>query len=85
MAQGITRPSFNVVLRVKLFCGGIQFFKNFTLCDLDNFDVIIGNIILDAYQVYILHSGGRLKVCAKSGYKLMNLNAYYNYTMTNWV
>jgi hypothetical protein len=53
------------------------------LCDLDNFDGIIGNIILDAYKVYILRNGGRLKVCAKSGSKLMNLNVDYNYALAN--
>jgi len=73
------------VLKVKLFCGGVRFFKNFTLCDLDNFDVIIGNTILDAYKVYIPHNQGRLKVRAKNGYTLMNLNAYYNSALANWV
>jgi len=26
LAQGITRPSLNVMLGVKFFCGGVQFF-----------------------------------------------------------
>jgi hypothetical protein len=81
LAQGIVRPSFNVVLRVNLFCGGIYFLKNFTLCDLDNFDVIIGNTFLDAYKVDILHNEGRLRVYAKCGFKLMNLDAMYNFAL----
>jgi hypothetical protein len=72
LAQGIVRPSLNVVLGVKPFCEGVPFFKNFTLCDLDNFDVIIGNTFSDAYKVDILHSGGKLKIYAKCGSKLVN-------------
>jgi hypothetical protein len=45
----------------------------------------MGNTILDAYKVYILHNGGRLKVHAKSGFKLMNLNVNYNFALANWV
>jgi hypothetical protein len=81
LARSIARPSFSVALKVKLFCGGIQFFENFTLCDLDNFDVIIGNTFLDVYEVDILHNGGRLRVCAKCGFKLMNLDAMYNFAL----
>jgi hypothetical protein len=76
LAQGIIRPSFSVTLKVKLFCGGIQFCENFTLCDLDHFDVIIGNTFLDAYEVNIFRNGVR----AKCGFKLMNLNVDYNST-----
>jgi hypothetical protein len=32
----IVKPSFSVVLGVKLFCGGVQIFEDFTLCDLNN-------------------------------------------------
>jgi hypothetical protein len=81
LTQGIVRPSFNVVLRVNLFCGGIYFLKNFTLCDLDNFNVIIGNTFLDAYKINILHNEGRLRVCAKCGFKLVNLDAMYNFAL----
>ncbi len=59
LAQGIARPSFNITLNVGLFCRGIQFFENFTLCDLDNFDVILGNTFLDAYKVDFLYNGGQ--------------------------
>ncbi len=38
--QNVVRPSFKVMLNVKLFCEGVQLFENFTFCDLDNFDVI---------------------------------------------
>ncbi len=81
LAQGIIRPSLSVVLRVELFCGGVRFFENFTLCDLNNFDVIPRNTFLDAYEVNILYSEGKLKVCANSGFKLVNLYVDYNYTL----
>jgi len=66
LAQGIVRPLFNIVLGVELFCGGVRFFENFIMCDLDNFDVIPGNTFVDAYEVNIFRSGGKLRVCAKS-------------------
>jgi hypothetical protein len=72
---------FRVTLKIKLFCGGIQFFENFTLCDLDNFDVIIGHTFLDAYKIDILCNGGRLRICAKCGSKLMNLDVNHNYAL----
>jgi hypothetical protein len=81
LAQSIARPLLNVALRVKLFCEGVQYFENFTMRDLDNFDVIIGNTILDAYEVDILHNGGRLKVHAKCGSKLVNLDVDYNFAL----
>jgi hypothetical protein len=59
----------------------VQFFENFTLCDLNNFDVIIGNTFLDAYKVNIFHNGGKLKVCAKCGFKLVNLDVDYNFAL----
>jgi hypothetical protein len=49
--------------------------------DINNFDVIVGNTFLDAYKVDILHNEGRLKVHAKSGFKLMNLCADYNFAL----
>jgi hypothetical protein len=81
LAQRITRPLHSVTLRIKLFYGRIYFFENFTMFDLDNFDVILGNTFLDAYKINIFHSGGRLKVYAKCGSKLMNLDAKYNYAL----
>ncbi len=36
---------------------------------------------MDAYEVDILHSKGKLKFCAKNGFKLMNLYVDYNYTL----
>jgi len=81
LAQGIARSLLNVVLRVKLFCGGVQFFENFTLCDLNNFDVILGNTFLDAYEVDILCSKSKLKVHVKCGSKLVKLNSDYNFTL----
>jgi hypothetical protein len=35
LVEGIAKLSFNVTLGVGLFCGGVQFFEDFTLCDLD--------------------------------------------------
>jgi len=64
-----------------LFCERVQFFENFTMFDLNNFDVIIGITFLDAYKVDIFHSRSKLKVCAKIGFKLMNLDAKYSYVL----
>jgi hypothetical protein len=52
------------------------------LCDLHNYDVIIGNTFLDAYKVNIFDNEGKLRFCAKNGYKLMNLDAIYNCAST---
>jgi hypothetical protein len=81
LAQGITRPSLSVLLRVRLFCKGVQFFEIFTLCDLDNFNVILSNTFLDAYEIDILCNGDKLKVSAKNGSKLMNLDVDYNFVL----
>jgi hypothetical protein len=48
------------------------------LCDLNNFDVILGNTFLDAYKVYILRNENKLKIHTKVGFKLMHLDAEYN-------
>jgi hypothetical protein len=80
LAQGIVRPSLNVVVGIfELFCGKIQFFENFTLCHLNNFDVILFLFFWDVYETNIFCNGSKLKVRAKSGSKLMNLNAYSNF------
>lgn len=81
LAQGISRPSFIVALSVELFCRGIQFFENFTLCDLDNFDVILRNMFLDVYEINIFYNGNKVRVCAKVGFKLMNLDVEYNFML----
>ncbi len=81
LTQGIARPSLNVTLNVRLFYKGVQFFEDFTLCDLDNFDVILENKFLDAYKINIFHKKGKLRVCAKIGSKLMNLNIDYNFAL----
>jgi len=65
LAQGIARPSLTIMLGLELFCGGIPFFKNFIVCDLNNFDIIIKNTFLNAYKVKILHSGGKLRIRTK--------------------
>ncbi len=58
-----------------------QFFENFTLCDLDNFNVILKNTFLDAYKVNTLQNRSKVRICAKVGSKLMNLYAKYNSTL----
>jgi hypothetical protein len=40
MAQGTTKPTLKIMLRVKLFTRKVQLFENFTLCDLDSFEAI---------------------------------------------
>jgi hypothetical protein len=81
LAQGIPRSSFNVALSVEIFCMGVQLFGNFILCDLDNFDVILGNIFLGVYEVNIFYDGNKVRVFANVGFKLMNLDAKYNYLL----
>ncbi len=56
-------------------------FEDFTLCDLNTFDVILENTFLDSYKINIIHNRGKLKVRAKIGCKLMNLNIYYNFAL----
>jgi hypothetical protein len=36
---------------------------------------------LDAYKVNILHNGSELRVCAKCGSKLLNLDVDYNFAL----
>jgi hypothetical protein len=69
------------VLEVELFYRSVLLFENFTLCDLNNFDVIIGNAFLDDYEVDIFCNESKLRVCAKSGSKLMNLDADHNFAL----
>ncbi len=69
-----------------MFClRGVQFFENFTLCELNNFDVILSNTFLDVYEVDIFHNGSKVKVHAKIGFKLMNLDVEYNYALAKVV
>jgi hypothetical protein len=49
LAHDIIKLLFNVTLGVGLFYGGVQSFEDFTLCDLDKFDVILWNAFLDVY------------------------------------
>jgi hypothetical protein len=81
LAQGIAKPSFNVMLEIELFCSKVPFLENFTLCDVNNFDVIVRNTFLDAYKINILHNKGRLKIHAKNGSKLVNSYADYNFAL----
>ncbi len=69
-----------------MFClRGVRFFENFTLCELNNFDVILSNTFLDVYEVDIFHNGSKVKVHAKIGFKLMNLDVEYNYALAKVV
>jgi len=52
------------------------------LCDLDKFDVILGNTFLNVYKVNILHNGSKLRVHAKVGFKFVNLDLEYNVALT---
>jgi hypothetical protein len=56
-------------------------FLKFSPYGLDNFDVILKNTFLDAYKIYNFYNRGKLKVHAKNGYKLVNLDADYNFTL----
>jgi hypothetical protein len=77
-AQGVIKPSFNVTIGVKLFCEGFQFLENFTLCDLDNFHVIVLKTFFNAYKVDIFRKGSKMKIHAKVDFKLVNSNVEYN-------
>jgi hypothetical protein len=81
LAQNIARSLLSVMLSVELFCERIWFFENFIVCDLNNFDVILRNTFLDAYKVYILRNGDKLRVHTKSDFKLVNLDVDYNYAL----
>jgi hypothetical protein len=69
------------MLKVELFCNKVPLLENFTLCDINNFEVILGKTVLDVYEIDILHNEGRLKVHAKSGSKLMNLYVDNNFAL----
>lgn len=60
---------------------GSSIFEDFTLCDLDKFGVILGNMFLDVYKIDILHIGSKLRVHAKVGSKLVNLDLEYNFAL----
>lgn len=53
-----------------------QSFEDFTLCDLDKFDVILRNTMVN-----ILHNGSKLRIHAKVGFKLVNLDLEYNFAL----
>ncbi len=40
---------------------------------------------MDAYKVNIFCNGGKLRVCAKCGFKLVNLNVHCNFALTKMV
>jgi hypothetical protein len=70
------------MLDVNMFClKGMQFFENFTLCELDNFDVILKNTFLDVDEIDIFHNVSNMRVHANIGFKLMNLNVEYKYAL----
>jgi hypothetical protein len=78
LAQGISRPLFGVLVDVKMFCfRGVQVFENFTLCELNNFDVILRNTFLDVYEVDIFHNRSKVKI----GFKFKKLDVEYNYAL----
>jgi hypothetical protein len=81
LAQGIAKPSLNIVLNVRLFYKGVQFFENFILIDLNNFYVILGNTFLNAYKINIFYNRRKLRVYAKISSKLVNLDVEYNFTL----
>jgi hypothetical protein len=81
LAQNIVKPSLNVALGVELFCRGLQLFENFTLCDLNYFDIILTNTFLDVYEINILYNKNKVKVHTKVGSKLVNLNGDYNFML----
>jgi hypothetical protein len=59
----------------------LQVFENFTLCDLNNFEVILKKIFLDAWEVDIIHIRSKLRVYTNVSFKLMNLDVKYNFVL----
>ncbi len=51
LAQGNVKPSNEVVLGVVLEFGEPKFKENFTMCELNNIEAILGNTFLDAYWI----------------------------------
>ncbi len=47
----------------------------------NNFDGILGNTFLDAYEIDIFHSRNKVKIYAKIGFKLMNLDVNYSFML----
>jgi hypothetical protein len=70
MAQRMAKLTLKVALGVELLTKGVRLVKNFTLCDVDNFEAILGNTFLDVYKVDIFRSAHKARVCTK-----INLNA----------
>ncbi len=79
LTQGIYRLLLGIMLDVKMFCfREMNFFESFTLCELNNFVVIIRNTFFDVYEVDIFHNRRKMRVHAKIGFKLVKLNVEYN-------
>jgi hypothetical protein len=70
MAQRMAKLTLKVTLRIELLTKGVRLVKNFTLCDLNNFEAILGNTFLDVYKVDIFRNAHKARVCTK-----INLNA----------
>lgn len=48
------REITNLVIKdLKFKCGNIRFQEDFTLCNLNGVDVVIGNTILNFYQIEV--------------------------------
>ncbi len=74
MARGMAKLMLRIMLGIKLLIGGVQLFEIFTLCNLDSFEAIIRNTFLDAYEIDIIVKEQKIRIHAKVGSYLMNLN-----------
>jgi hypothetical protein len=66
MAQIMAKLTLKVALGVEFITKGVRLVKNFTLCDLDNFETILRNTFLDVYKVDIIRNAHKTRVCTKS-------------------
>jgi hypothetical protein len=65
LAQGDATLAKEVALGLELLCNGMHFKEDFTIGTLNGFDIILGNIFLNAYHIDILKSGSKLRVIAR--------------------
>jgi hypothetical protein len=68
-AKGKPHETKEVALNVNLKCGTLEFKNNFTLCEMDEVDFILGNIFFESHTVDVRRKPVRLVVC-RNGKKM---------------
>jgi hypothetical protein len=62
-AKGEPHETNEVALNVNLKCGTLEFTKNFTLCEMDEVDLILGDTFFETHTVDVRRKPIRLVVC----------------------